>query len=94
MSLYQVNLACRQVIRDPSYRALLKADPARALATFRLTDNERTALINGDVEALHAMGANNFLMGYLARYEVCGLNPQNYNARMRALAPHVPEPSR
>jgi hypothetical protein len=93
MSLFQVNLACRQVIRDPSYRALLKSDPAQALKAFRLTDGERAALLNGDVEALHAMGANNFLMGYLARYEVCGLTPQSYNARMRAIASSVPEPS-
>ena len=31
------------------------------------------------------MGANGFLMGYLARFEVCGLNVETYNQRMRAV---------
>ena len=31
------------------------------------------------------MGANAFLMGYLARFEVCGLNVGSYNERMRAV---------
>jgi hypothetical protein len=31
------------------------------------------------------MGVNAFLMNYLARFEVCGLNVQIYNQRMRAV---------
>jgi hypothetical protein len=31
------------------------------------------------------MGVNAFLMNYLARFEVCGLNGQIYNERMRAV---------
>jgi len=31
------------------------------------------------------MGANAFLMNYLARFEVCGLNTASYNERMRAV---------
>jgi hypothetical protein len=31
------------------------------------------------------MGANGFLMNYLARFEVCGLNAEIYNQRMRAV---------
>jgi len=31
------------------------------------------------------MGINAFLMGYLARFEVCGLNVEIYNQRMRAV---------
>ena len=30
------------------------------------------------------MGANAFLMAYMARFEVCGLNVEIYNQRMRA----------
>ena len=50
-----------------------------------LTDHERSALLAGDVGALYRMGVNAFLMNYLARFEVCGLNGQIYNERMRAV---------
>jgi hypothetical protein len=39
----------------------------------------------GDVGQLYRMGANGFLMNYLARFEVCGLNAEIYNQRMRAV---------
>jgi hypothetical protein len=63
----------------------MKADPAKALAPLDLGEAERRALIAGDVGALYRMGANAFLMGYLARFEVCGLNVESYNQRMRAV---------
>jgi hypothetical protein len=63
----------------------MKADPARALGPLDLSDAERSALVAGDVGALYRMGVNGFLMGYLARFEVCGLNVGNYNERMRAV---------
>ncbi len=85
MSIYAVNHLCREVLRDHAFRAAMKADPAKALAPLDLTDEERNALIAGDVGELYRMGANGFLMGYLARYEVCGLNIGIYNERMRAV---------
>ena len=85
MSIYAVNHLCREVLRDHAFRAAMKADPAKALAPLDLTDAERNALIAGDVGELYRLGANGFLMGYLARYEVCGLNIGNYNERMRAV---------
>jgi hypothetical protein len=63
----------------------MEADPAKALAPLDLTEEERRALVAGDVGALYRMGVNGFLMGYLARYEVCGLNVEVYNQRMRAV---------
>jgi hypothetical protein len=85
MSVFAVNYLCREVLRDHAFRAAMKADPAKALAALDLTDAERKALIAGDVGALYRMGVNGFLMGYLARYEVCGLNVEVYNQRMRAV---------
>jgi hypothetical protein len=85
MSTYAVNYLCREVLRDHAFRAAMKADPVKALAPLDLTDDERKALIAGDVGALYRLGVNGFLMGYLARFEVCGLNVQNYNERMRAV---------
>jgi hypothetical protein len=33
------------------------------------------------------MGVNSFLMGYLCRFEVCGLTLDVYNERIRSAAP-------
>jgi Aromatic-ring-opening dioxygenase LigAB, LigA subunit len=85
MSLFAVNYLCREVLRDHAFRAAMKADPAKALLPLDLTEAERSALIAGDVGALYRMGVNAFLMGYLARFEVCGLNVETYNQRMRAV---------
>lgn len=85
MSMFAVNHLCREVLRDHAFRAAMKADPVKALAPLDLTDDERRPLVAGDVGALFRMGANAFLMSYLARFEVCGLNVQVYNERMRAV---------
>jgi hypothetical protein len=85
MSIFAVNYLCREVLRDHAFRAAMKADPAKALAPLDLTDEERRALVAGDVGALYRLGVDGFLMGYLARYEVCGLNIEIYNQRMRAV---------
>ena len=85
MSIFDVNYLCREILRDHAFRAAMKADPAKALAPLDLTDEERRALTAGDVGSLFRMGVNGFLMGYLARFEVCGLNVQTYNERMRAV---------
>ena len=85
MTTFAVNYLCREVLRDHAFRAAMKVDPANAVAPLDLTDDERRALIAGDVGALYRMGVNGFLMGYLARFEVCNLNMEVYNERMRAV---------
>ena len=85
MTVFAVNYLCREVLRDRAFRAAMKADPAKALAGLDLTEEERRALIAGDVGALYRIGVNGFLMGYLARFEVWGLNVEIYNERMRAV---------
>lgn len=85
MSLFAVNYLCREILRDHAFRAAMKTDPEKALAALDLTAEERRALLAGDVGSLYRMGVNAFLMGYLPRFEVCGLNMENYNQRMRAV---------
>ena len=85
MSIFAVNHLCREVLRDRAFRAAMRADPATALAPLDLTDEERHALLAGDVGALYRMGVNAFLMNYLARFEVLGLDAETYNRRMRAV---------
>ena len=86
MSVYAVNYLCREVLRDHAFRAAMKQDPAAAIAKYELTDEERRALLAGDVAALYRLGVNAFLMGYLPRFEVCGLTLPLFNERIRSCA--------
>jgi hypothetical protein len=88
MSVYAVNYLCREVLRDHAFRAAMKADPAKAIANHDLTAEEREALLAGDVAKLYRLGVNAFLMGYLPRFEVCGLTLPIYNERIRSAAEH------
>ena len=85
MTVFAVNYLCREVLRDHAFRAAMKADPAKALVPLDLTEAERKALLAGDVGMLYRMGVNAFLMNYMARFEVCGLDVGIYNERMRAV---------
>ena len=87
MSAHTINKICREVLRDHAFRAVMKSDPASALAKYELTADERRALLAGDVVTLHAMGVNDFMMGYLARFESCGLNVPLFNEKIRSV-PH------
>ena len=86
MSTYAVNHLCRQTLRDPAFREAMRADPRAATAALPLTDAEREALVNGEVGELYRMGANTFLLGYLVRFGLLGLDFNNYRARLRAAA--------
>jgi hypothetical protein len=86
MSVYAVNYLCREILRDHAFRAAMKTDPAAAMAKYDLTAEEREALLAGDVAKLYRLGANAFLMGYLPRFEVCGLTLPIYNERIRSAA--------
>lgn len=87
MSIYNVNYLCRELLRDHAFRAAMKADPATAVQKYDLTDEERRALLAGDVAKLFKLGANGFLLGYLCRFEVCGLDLKTYNDRIRTAVP-------
>lgn len=84
MSVYAVDRLCRELLRDHDFRARMKADPKAALAALDLSEEERDAILAGDVAKLYRLGVNSFLMGYLCRFEVCGLTLPVYNERIRA----------
>ena len=86
MSVYAVNYLCRELLRDHAFRAAMKADPVAAIANYDLTADERAALLAGDVAKLYRLGVNAFLMGYLPRFEVCGLTVPIYSERIRSAA--------
>jgi hypothetical protein len=63
MSIYAVNKLCREALRDAAFRAALKRDPQAAIAPLSLTEEERAALLNGDVAWLYERGAHPFSAG-------------------------------
>jgi hypothetical protein len=85
MSVLSVDRLLRGLLHDRDFRAAMKADPVKALADLDLTAAERTAILEGDVAALYKMGVNAFLMGYLPRFEICGMNLPLYNERIRTV---------
>ena len=87
MSIYEVNKILYMSDNDPSFRKQM-AEPASAIAGFRLTEEERTALLNGDLGKLRAMGVHAFLLNHMSRYELCGVNRDNYLDRIREGMPY------
>lgn len=82
MSVLALDRLCRDTLRDHAFRTQMKTDPEAAVARYKLTPEERRALLAGDVVTLHRMGVNDFLMGYLARFELCGLNVPLFSERI------------
>jgi len=85
MSIYEVHKFCRSVLHDADFRELARTEPHEAIRTFNLSDDEREAMLRGDVASLHRMGASAFLLLVLSRFEIFGLKLTIYNNRMRKL---------
>ena len=83
MSAYLVNKLCRLALHDLTLRDALKRDPEAAIAAWTFTDEERRALLAGDVAKLYELGANAFLLQYLTRWQIFGLSVPVYSERMR-----------
>jgi hypothetical protein len=84
MSVYFVHKLCKEARRDAAFRERLKTDPEAALAGYRFTDEERTALLAGDVAKLLQLGAHGYVLGNLARLGLFGLTPELYTERKDA----------
>jgi hypothetical protein len=87
MSVFSVDLLCRDITGDKVLRQQFQDDPKDALSKYPhpLSDEERRALLAGDAGTLYRMGVNAFLMGNLARHRIFGLDANNYSERMRAV---------
>lgn len=88
MSVYAVNKLCYRVTHEPPLRAALAGSPsereqALRAATPPLTADERRALLDGDVGTLSRMGANNFLLHQLGRWQLLDLDLAVYARRIR-----------
>ncbi len=82
MSAYAVNKVCHLVGKDEAFRKSLDADPAAVLAAFDLSEDERAALIGGEVGRLYELGAHGYLLGHLTRHETLGITVEKFGDRM------------
>ena len=87
MSTYQVAKLCRRCLREPDLRAAILADPSAALAAFDLTNDERSALLAGDVGGLYRAVCSAFLLSSRPWWGLFALDIATYSARMRAVEP-------
>ena len=83
MSVYAVDKLCRDALHDLAFREAVKRDPAAAIAPRDLTADERKALLDGDIARLYEWGCHPFLLAYLTRWDLFGITPAIYNARIR-----------
>ena len=83
MSVYQVNKLLYLTDNDPAFRKRMLTEPEKAISEFSLTEEERNALTSGAVGKLYQMGVHTFLLNHLYRYELFGVNRDNYLTRIR-----------
>ena len=83
MSVYQVNKLLYLTDNDAAFRKRLMDDSQTVLKEFRLSAEEREALLAGAVGKLYQMGVHTFLLNHLYRYELFGVNRDNYLSRIR-----------
>jgi hypothetical protein len=83
MSAYQINKICHRLFHDPAFRDAVKADPAKAIADWPLSDEQREALLSGDIKRLYEWGAHPFLLGHIPRWDLFGVTAAVYAARIK-----------
>lgn len=85
MSVYQINKILYLLDMDEQFLARLKKDPENVIEDFDLTDEEKRALMNGDVARLYQWGVHSFILFSMMRHEVFGLNREIYAQRIRTV---------
>ncbi|HEY1232706.1 MAG TPA: hypothetical protein VGH22_04955 [Candidatus Binatia bacterium] len=90
MSVYQINKLLYLTDNDPAFRKRMKEEPENVLKEFKLTAEEHAALTSGAVGKLYQMGVHTFLLNHLYRYELFGVNRDNYLSRIREGMPYDP----
>ncbi len=90
MSVYQVNKLLYRTDNDLAFRKRMMEEPEAVIKEFNLTEEERDALTSGAVGKLYQMGVHTFLLNHLYRYELFGVNRDNYLTRIREGMPYDP----
>lgn len=89
MSLYQLSKLLYELNRNETVKRSFSADPSSVVAQYRLTDEERDAVLQPDIGLLYVLGVNGqILMSYAA---LRGIAWADYLQRMRdGVAKHGP----
>ena len=90
MSVYQVNKLLYLTDNNAAFCERIKTEPEAVLNEFRLTNEERDALTSGAVGKLYQMGVHTFLLNHMYRWELFGVNRDNYLDRIRQGMPYDP----
>jgi Aromatic-ring-opening dioxygenase LigAB, LigA subunit len=90
MSVYQVNKILYLTDNDAAFRKRMQEEPETVLNEFQLTKEERDSLTSGAVGKLYQMGVHTFLLNHLYRWELFGVNRDNYLIRIREGMPYDP----
>ena len=89
MSLYHLQKFLYDINRDPVLQERFRTQRGEALEGYSLSDEERAALVGGDVGLIYVLGANGQLLMHFAA--MLGMPWQDYIAAMRAgVARHGP----
>ena len=84
MSIYLINKILYLTDNDAEFRKRIREDAEETVKSFPLTGEEMEALITGDVGTLYQMGVHTFFLNHLSRYELFGVNRDNYLERIRS----------
>jgi hypothetical protein len=92
MSLYHLNKIMYLLEVDAGFLVRMKSDPADAIKGMELTEDERAAVLSGDVGKLYLMGVNMFILDSIARHELFGIDRNTYLAKIRGAAAQAGNP--
>jgi hypothetical protein len=81
MSLYQLSKLLYSLNRDEAVKARYRGDPQAVLAAYRLTPEERGALLSEDIGLLYVLGVNGQILMHFAAF--CGVEWADYLQKMR-----------
>lgn len=68
MSLYQLQKFLYHLNREPSVQASFREDRLKLLGKYELGDEERSAILAGDIGKLYVLGANGQLLMHYAAH--------------------------
>ena len=82
MSLYQVQKFLYHLNRDDQIKSAFRSDASGLLDEYELSEEERSALIDGDIGLLYVIGVNGQILMHFAAY--LGIEWFDYLDLMRA----------
>ena len=82
MSLYQTQKFLYNLNRDDTVKSQFRSDPDSALSRYELAEDERRALLHGDIGLLYVIGVNGQILMHFAAF--LGIEWFDYLDLMRA----------